>query len=53
MNHFNELKTLIEEVRGTASQSMKAVMAVSAKIKAKKERAKLIAGLKDSQKGKK
>ena len=52
MNPFSDLKTLVE-AKGTASPAMKAIMATTAKIKAKKKQAELIKGLRDDKKGKK
>jgi hypothetical protein len=39
MNHYNKLRILLE-VRGTQSQEMKDLAAVSAKVRAEKERIK-------------
>ena len=39
MNHYNKLRSLLE-VRGTQSQEMKDLAAVSAKVRAEKERIK-------------
>ena len=53
MNPFHELKNLVEEVRGTESDAMKHIAAVSAKIRAKKERNKNAKAAAAAKKGKK
>ena len=38
INPYNKLRTLFEEVRGTESEAMKALAAITAKIRSAKER---------------
>ena len=53
MNPYNQLKSLVEEVKGTESEAMKQLAAITSKIKEKKERIKNAKEAAAAAKGKK